>query len=373
MGSAAAERRGAVGDVVLHPPEVLDHAQVEALWNEARRTLRRSPRRVVLDLQGVRRLGAGGVALVRELEHRCRRRGVAFSVAGASPAVSEFLAFVGGRSPDRPRPPPARRPPGAVPLSRKAARALRTLRALVELVGRFTESAVYLATHPRELRLRDAAYQLQRAGAEGMWLVAGLSVLLGVIMAFQGLSGTRGFGAPLLVADVVTVSTTREMAPLLTGVLIAGRSGAAIAAELGTMKIDQELDALSVMGLDLTRFLLVPRTLALFVGTPLLTLLSIAAGILGGGVVAVLVLHLTPLAYLGEVRHALTAAELSSALAKGAAFGLVTGVMACFQGLQARRAAEDVGRQTTAAVVTSILLIVAVDAFFAVTSQVYAW
>ncbi len=373
MGRAAVERREEDGGVVLRPAEELDRSHIEALWTEASRALRRSPRRIVVDLQGVRRVGAGGVALVRELEQRCRVRGVAFSVAGASPAVSEFFEFVQGRSPDRPGAPRGHPAPGAGPLLRKAARALRTLRAFVEFVGRLTESAGYLATHPHELRVREALYQLQRAGAEGMWLVGGLSVLLGVIMAFQGLSGAVGFGSPLLVADVVTLSTTREMAPLLTGVLIAGRSGAAIAAEIGTMKIDQELDALSVMGLDLTRFLVVPRTLGLLVATPLLTLLSVGAGVLGGAVVAALVLHVAPVAYFGEVRHALTGSQLSSALAKGAAFGLATGVMACFQGLQAGRAAEGVGRQTTTAVVTSILVIIAVDAFFSVTSVVYRW
>jgi phospholipid/cholesterol/gamma-HCH transport system permease protein len=373
MNRAGVERRVENESVVLHPAEELDPAHVELLWAEANRTLLRPPRRIVLDLNGVTRVGVGGVALVRELEHRCQRRGVGFSVAGASPAVTEFLHFVQGRSPDRPTAPPARRLPGSIPLSRKAARACQTVRAFVEFVGRFTESVEHLVMHPREFRVRDVLYELQRAGAEGMWLIGGLSVLLGVIMAFQGLSSARGFGSPLLVADVVTLSTTREMAPLLTGVLVAGRSGAAIAAEIGTMKIDQELDALTVMGLDVTRFLLVPRTVALVIATPLLTLLSMAAGILGGAVVATLVVRLTPVAYFGEVRQALTAAQVSSALAKGAAFGLVAGWMACFHGLQAGKAAEDVGRQTTAAVVTTVLLIIAVDALFSITSEVYAW
>jgi phospholipid/cholesterol/gamma-HCH transport system permease protein len=206
-----------------------------------------------------------------------------------------------------------------------------------------------------------------------MLLIGALSLLLGIIMAFQGITGTRGFGSPIFVADVVTLSTTREMAPLLTGVIVTGRSGAAIAAEIGTMKIDQELDALSVMGFDVTRFLLIPRMLALLVATPLLTLLSIAGGIIGGAGVAVFVLHLTLPNYFSEVQHAISGAQIASALVKSATFGLLAGAIACFQGLQAGQAAEDVGKQTTSAVVKGILLVIFADAFFSIVSEVYGW
>ncbi|GEJ57936.1 STAS domain-containing protein [Anaeromyxobacter diazotrophicus] len=208
MGRGEVERWEGDGGVVLRPPEELDRSHLELLWTAASRALRRSPRRIVLDLEGVTPLGAGGVALVRELEHRCQRRGV---VAGASPAASAFLEFVRGRSPDRPRAPHARRTPGAVPLARKAARARDALRAFVEFVGRFTASAGHLAARPGELRVHDALYQLQRAGADGMWLIGGLSVLLGVIMAFQGPQATTDEAAAFAraMSGVVSRLSTR--------------------------------------------------------------------------------------------------------------------------------------------------------------------
>jgi phospholipid/cholesterol/gamma-HCH transport system permease protein len=139
------------------------------------------------------------------------------------------------------------------------------------------------------------------------------------------------------------------------------------------MKIDQELDALSVMGFDVVRFLLVPRTLAVLIATPLLTLLSIGFGILGGASVAVFVLHLNLANYFSEVQGAITAGQIVSALAKGLCFGLVVGAIACFQGLQAQKAAEDVGKQTTSAVVKGILLVIFMDALFSIAGMVYGW
>jgi phospholipid/cholesterol/gamma-HCH transport system permease protein len=361
------------GTAFLRPREGVDRSHVRSLWVEATRLLtERSPSRVVVDLGQVTRIDVAGVALLREIEQRCHRAGVEFATTNTAPAVSEFIEFVGGRSPTR-RQARAPRAPRTASLSSQVREWVRSARDFAEFVGTVARNAVFLATHPHRLRFGEVLYQIQVAGAEGMLLVGALSLLLGVIMAFQGITGTRGFGSPIFVADVVTLSTTREMAPLLTGVIVTGRSGAAIAAEIGTMKIDQELDALSVMGLDVMRFLLVPRILALVTATPLLTLLSIAGGILGGAGVAVFVLHLTATNYFSEVQHAIAAAQIASALVKTATFGLIVGAIACFQGLQARQAAEDVGKQTTAAVVKGILLIIFADAFFSIVSEVYGW
>jgi phospholipid/cholesterol/gamma-HCH transport system permease protein len=376
-----ASRRGAVaavdadghGRLVLRPTHEFDRAHAAAVWAHAVRALNeRSPARLVVDLADVSRIDAAGVAIVQELERRCRRRGIDFSVERAAPGVSEFLEFARRRSGETPPSPPPRAPRTSA-LARRTGEALRAARSFVELVGRFAESGAHLAVHPRDLRVRDIRYQVQRVGAEGMWLLGGLSVLLGIIIAFQGVGGARSFGSSIFVADVVTLATTREMAPLLTGVIVSGRSGAAIAAEISTMKIDQELDALSVMGFDVVRFLLVPRTLALVIATPLLTLLSMGAGILGGAAVGVFVLHLGVAQYFGEVQKALSAAQVASALAKGTTFALLIGVVSCFEGLQARKAAEEVGNQTKAAVVRSILLVIAADAFFSILSEVYSW
>jgi phospholipid/cholesterol/gamma-HCH transport system permease protein len=375
-GSTSGRARGGgreEGTVVLRPAEEFDRRLARAFWTDAARTIQTDrPHRMVLDLSEATRIDGAGVAVVRELAERCRKDGIAFSVEGAAPAVSAFLDFVRSRSPEE-HEPPAAGPARGPRLSDKLWRAARGVYDLAEFVGRFADRVGYLVAHPRELRLGEVLYQIQKAGAEGMWLLLLLSLLLGVIMAFQGLTGARSFGSPLVVADVVTLSTTREMAPLLTGVLLTGRSGAAIAAEIGSMKIHQELDALSVMGFDAMPFLFVPRTLALAVAVPLLTLLSIAAGILGGAAVALFSLHLGATAYFSEVQKTLSASQIASALTKGATFGVIIGIASCFEGLRAGRAAEDVGKQTTAAVVRGILAIIFADAFFSIVSEVYRW
>lgn len=382
MDRAAADptsNRAGVGDrkkgaVVLRSAEGIDRRHARILWAEAIRALKSGPpASLVLDLRDASRIDGAGVALVRELEERCRRSGIPFSVERASPSVSAFLDFVRSRSPQRRRSPPARTEAGLQAIASKLARTARGVADFAEFIGRFAERAGFLLVHPREIRLREVLYQIEKAGADGTWLLLVLSLLLGVIMAFQGLSGARSFGSPLVVADVVALSTVREMAPLLTGVIVTGRSGAAIAAEIGSMKIHQELDALSVMGFDVMSFLFAPRTLALIVSTPLLTLLSIAAGIVGGLGVAVFSLHLSAVAYFGEVQRAISGARIASALIKGATFGLMIGVVSCFEGLQAGRAAEDVGKQTTAAVVRGILAIIFADAFFSIVFEVYGW
>ncbi len=362
------------GSAVLHPAEGIDRSHARSMWAAANRLLQdKRPSRLVLDLRDVKRIDGAGIALLRELESQCERKGIQFSIEGATPGVAEFLDFVRRRSSGAGRRPPARPPSGWVVLSRRVKEAAGTLRSFVEFVGRFAASSAYLVTHPQEIRPAEVLYQVQKAGAEGMWLLIGLSLLLGVIMAFQGLTGARNFGSPTVVADVVTISTTREMAPLLTGVIVTGRSGAAFAAEIGTMKIHEELDALSVMGFDVMRFLLIPRTLGLVISTPLLTLLSIGAGIVGGLCVAVFTVHLSPISYFSEVEKVISAKEIASALAKGVVFGFMIGIVACFQGQQAGKAAEDVGKQTTTAVVRSILFIIFADAIFSMASEVYGW
>jgi phospholipid/cholesterol/gamma-HCH transport system permease protein len=373
MERGVVESDGNERDAVLRPVRGIDRSHVRSIWAQANRLLKAAPARLRLDLTDAPHIDAAGVALVRELEERCLRDGIAFSVTGAAPAVAEFIGFVRGRSAADPRPVRARRPPFARRLRPTIERWGNTLGDFVEFVGNFAKSAAYLVTHPHRFRFGEVAWYVQRAGADGMLLVTALSLLLGIVMAFQGLSGTRGFGSPIFVADVVAISTVREMAPLLTGVVVTGRSGAAIAAEIGTMKIDQELDALSVMGLDVMRFLLVPRTVAVVFSTPLLTLLSIGFGILGGAAVAVFALHLSLVSYFSETRGALEGTQVIFALVKGAVFGLMIGVIACFQGLQAGHAAEDVGKQTTSAVVKGILLVIFADAFFSIAGEVYGW
>lgn len=212
-------------------------------------------------------------------------------------------------------------------------------------------------------RLRATVEQIVRVGNESLSLVALIAALIGIILALQSAYQLRQLGATHLVADLVAVSVTRELAPLMTAILVAGRSGSAIAAELATMKVSQEIDALEVMGLDPIDFLVLPRVVALVIAVPCLTLFADLVGILGGLVAGVAALGLSAGAYFSDSLAVLVLEDVFGGVVKAAAFGGVIGLVACQRGLATHGGAEQVGRSTTTTVVRSIVLIIAVDLF----------
>jgi phospholipid/cholesterol/gamma-HCH transport system permease protein len=211
------------------------------------------------------------------------------------------------------------------------------------------------------LRAGEIVQQMREAGNRSLPLVALISALIGMILALQSAYQLQQFGATSLVADLVAISVTRELAPLLAAIVVAGRVGSAIAAELGTMRVSEEIDALTVIGIDPVAFLVVPRVLGLLVTLPCLTTFSDALGILGGFVVATLGLGLAPLPYLRASLDALVLEDIFGGLLKAACFALLIGLVGCQRGLSVRGGPEQVGRATTSAVVTSILLVIVAD------------
>jgi phospholipid/cholesterol/gamma-HCH transport system permease protein len=210
----------------------------------------------------------------------------------------------------------------------------------------------------------DVTRLMERAGADGVPIVLILNFLVGLVTGFQAAIQLQQFGATLFVADLVGLSVTRELAPLMTAILVAGRSGAAFSAELGTMRVGEEVDALRTLGLDPYHFLVFPRVLALVLVLPLLTILADVAGVAGGLLVALLRLDLTPAAYLLETQNAVHAWDVFSGLLKAPFFGASIALIACKRGLATSGGAEGVGRATTSAVVTSLFAIIVLDAIF---------
>jgi phospholipid/cholesterol/gamma-HCH transport system permease protein len=328
---------------------------------------------VVLDFQKTTYVDSVGIAMLRTIERLCAGKNITLSTRNIPHEVEEFLHYIRSRS-TKHREEPSSASPGAV--SRIGAWSLEKIEessALLRFVGDFVYAMAANFFHPKQLRLRETLYQVQIVGSEAMPLVFGLSFLMGIIMAFQAATTLSNFGSPIYVADIVTISTTREMAPLLTAVIIAGRSGAAFAAEIGTMKINEEIDALEVMGFDITRFLVLPRVLALMAAGPLLTLLANAAGILGGASVGLVVLKVSVVNYFAEANKILTGPDIYTGLVKGFAFASLIGLIGCFRGLRTGTAAESVGIQVTSAVVSGILLLIIADALLTAIFQIYAW
>jgi phospholipid/cholesterol/gamma-HCH transport system permease protein len=219
-------------------------------------------------------------------------------------------------------------------------------------------------SRPTRVKWDSLATLIERCASDAIPIVTALSFMMGCVLAFQAAIQLRKFGANIFVADLVSVSICIEMGPLLTAMIVAGRSGAGFAAHIGTMQVTEEVDALRIMAIDPMRYLVSPRIIAVALALPGLTLIADMVGILGGCVVAVFSLDLTPMTYLNQVTKILEVSDVAKGLTKSLAFGVEIASIGCFRGFQVRGGAESVGAATTSAVVTSIFVIVATDAIF---------
>ena len=228
------------------------------------------------------------------------------------------------------------------------------------------EATLRIAVGPfrgERIRLRAVVEQTVRAGNSSLPLVALICVLVGMIMALQSAYQLRELGAGDLVAGLVAISITRELAPLLTAIIVAGRFGSAIAAELGTMQVSEEVAALKVMGIDPISFLVVPRLLALVLSLPCLVVFADVVGILGGLIVGVGALGMGAQHYISLTLDSLMLQDIYTGLVKAVAFSTIIGLVGCHEGLATSGGAEEVGRSTPSSVVRSIVLVIAADLF----------
>ncbi|TMH07847.1 MAG: ABC transporter permease [Betaproteobacteria bacterium] len=240
----------------------------------------------------------------------------------------------------------------------------RDLRTQIIFVGE-TAAALWNATrYPQSVRWKDVWYTCEQVGVNALPIVALISFLLGIILAFQSAVPMRQFGAEIFVADLIGLSILRELGPLMTAILLAGRSGAAFAAEIGTMKVNEELNALTTMGLDPVRFLVVTRILAALLMVPLLTLFADIIGILGGAL-TMLTFNIPIAAFLHEIDSLVDVKDLLAGLAKTPVFAILIAGIGCLRGLQTEQGASAVGISATRAVVSGIILLVVVDGIYA--------
>jgi phospholipid/cholesterol/gamma-HCH transport system permease protein len=235
----------------------------------------------------------------------------------------------------------------------------------VAFLGEVLLSAAGAAGGRRCYRPQDLARVLADTSARAVPIVCVVNFLVGAILAFVGAVQLAKFGAGIFVADLVGIALAREMAAIITAVVISGRTGAAFAAELATMQTNEEIDALAVLGLPAMDFLVLPRVAALLAMMPLLFVFACLAGLLGGMVVSAAMLDISPAAYLARSADALNWTHLGLGAAKSLVFGALIGMVGCYWGLGAQRNAAGVGRATTGAVVTSIVGIIVIDAVFA--------
>ena len=236
----------------------------------------------------------------------------------------------------------------------------------VEDFGRITHAILSGVIHPSRLAFAETIAQIEQTGARAVPIVVLISFLMGVVLAYQGANQLAAFGAEVFVADLVAVAMLREMAALLAGIMAAGRSGSAFAASIGVMKLNEEIDALRVMGLNPNQVLIAPRVLGLLISLPILTVLGMLAGIAGGFVLSILVLDISAAQYIERTADAVKMDDFLVGLVKAPAFALLIAGVGTLRGMQVTRSADQLGRLTTTAVVQAIFLIILSDAIFTV-------
>lgn len=237
---------------------------------------------------------------------------------------------------------------------------------MVSFLGETTLAFARFFMGKARFRRVDLVLFLQECGAQALPIVSLISVLVGLILAFVGAVQLRLFGAQLYVADLVGIGMTREMGAMMSAIIMAGRTGAAYAAQLGTMQVNEEIDALQTLGLSPVEFLVLPRTLALILMMPLLCIYADFMGILGGGLIGVGMLDLSPAAYFNQTQQAITLVHVGAGVLKSVVFGVIIALSGCMRGMQCGRSSAAVGVATTSAVVTAIVFIIVFDGVFAV-------
>lgn len=320
------------------------------------------------EMSGVERLDGSAMAMLAHLRARLQQRGVKAEFVGASPLVQQIITLYRGdvRVGRRKR----RKARGSLDQIGQATLAiLEELRQVLAFLGYLVVECGRVARAPRTANWRDLSSTMEHTGADAVPIVALINFLVGMVMAFQSAPQLKEYGANIFLADLIGISMTRELGPLLTAIVVCGRSGAAFAAELGSMKVNEEIDALRTMGFGPMRYLVLPRVLSLMVVMPLLTLLADSVGILGGLVVGVVSLDLTPVSFFTQLQDAVSLADVFSGVSKSVLLGLAIALISCQQGLATSGGAEGVGRRTTAAVVTTLFALVLLDAVFTIFFQ----
>jgi phospholipid/cholesterol/gamma-HCH transport system permease protein len=238
---------------------------------------------------------------------------------------------------------------------------------ILGFLGRVTVEAIEALLAPRrELPLPAFVRQIEETGLTAMPIVGLLAFLIGVVLAYQGADQLRRFGAEIFTVDLLGVGFLRELGGLVTAIIVAGRSGSAFTAHIGTMRVNEEVDAMETMGLNIAEVLVLPRVLGLVIALPLLTFFADIVGLIGGMVMCYFDLHITVPVFLRELQQAITYKTLLVGLIKAPVFAFIIGLVGCFEGLRVERNAESVGKLTTRSVVESIFLIITVDAAFSI-------
>jgi phospholipid/cholesterol/gamma-HCH transport system permease protein len=328
----------------------------------------RGSRPVVIDVGAVEELDTYGAWLIERLARSCKSRGLTAELVAIPERFKGLLEAVHETANE----PPVKQKPASSLLAileaigRSFPKLAADLVIFAEMLGALAAATVRVILQPWRFRLTSAVHHLDRVGWQGMPIMLLISFLIGAIIAQQGIFHFRKFGADVYVVDLVGILVLREIGVLLIAIMVAGRSGSSYTAELGSMKMREEIDALRTMGLDPVEVLMVPRVLALVIALPILAFFGSLAALYGGGLITWLYGGMSPEIFVSRLQEAVSITHFKVGLIKAPFMALVIGVVACSEGLRVKGSAESLGLQTTTSVVKSIFLVIVLDGLFAV-------
>jgi len=345
--------------------DIREAARLDASLAEA---AGRKPGAVAFDLAAVERLDTAGAWLILRAARDFEAAGAAVELLNLRPEHQAMLEQVAAN--DKPCPVEPQRDgvllQVVAQVGRATLRAWRKTKGEVRFLGHVVSVLAQTVAQPRRLRLTALIWHMEEVGFNALPIVGLISLLIGVVLAYQGATQLEKFGAQVFVVNLVGVSVLREIGILLTAIVVAGRSGSAFAASIGSMVIREEVDAMRTLGLSPVEVLVLPRILALVFMLPVLALFADMMGLLGGMLMCWISLDISPVVFLDRLRASVDVGHFWVGIAKAPVFGFVIGLIGCLDGLRVSGSAESVGRQTTRAVVTAIFLVIVADAFFSI-------
>ncbi len=325
-------------------------------------------KRVIVDMHAVQQIDTYGAWLLERLVREFKSKGARTEVVGLSENYRKLAEEMGAIDLEKWH---GHEEPGAVvsafdSIGHTIYTVVHSLRAVIDMLGAIAVTLVRVMSNPKRFRLTAMVHHLDNAGWRAVPIILLITFLIGCIISQQGIFHFGKFGADIYVVDMVGILVMREIGVLIVAIMVAGRSGSAFTAELGSMKMREEIDALRTMGFDPIEVLALPRVMALVIALPILTFIGSLSALYGGGLVAWLYGGIDPDVFLQRLREAITIEHFKVGMIKAPFMALVIGVVACVQGFEVKGSAESLGLQTTASVVESIFLVIVLDGFFAI-------
>jgi phospholipid/cholesterol/gamma-HCH transport system permease protein len=321
-----------------------------------------------IDLSHLDRLDTLGAWILHKMRARLVSAGLDAEFADVDPAHAALLERIAtGETPTAPeREEPGRWLAFVEHVGRAASEIVQEAADLLSFLGLVTVTLGRSILHPSRIRLTSLVSHIEQVGINALPIIGLLSFLIGVVIAYQGADQLQRFGAEIFTVNLLAISILREMGILLAAIVIAGRSGSAFAAQIGTMQVNQEIDALEALGLDTVEILVLPRILALVIALPLLAVVADIMGLIGGGVMIMTVLDVSLVQFMEQLKNAVSVWSFWVGIVKAPVFAVLIALVGCREGLKVTGSAESVGRQTTKAVVVAIFLVIVTNAAFSI-------